>query len=81
MGYWMEDKGLLPTPAQRDYKGANGMEHMSKNAGKRSHMGQLPNAVTYQIGQRTGTQLRLEPAFALWMMGFPEDWLDLPDGE
>lgn len=25
--------------------------------------------------------LRLQPAFALWMMGFPEDWCDLKDGE
>jgi len=23
----------------------------------------------------------LQPAFALWMMGYPTDWLDLKDGE
>jgi hypothetical protein len=37
--------GLLPTPATRDYKGANGPEHMK--AGERSHMGQLPNALRF----------------------------------
>jgi hypothetical protein len=25
--------------------------------------------------------LRLQPGFALWMMGYPEDWLDLEAGE
>ena len=33
-----------PTPASRDYKGANGPDHMKK---ERPHMGQLPNAVLY----------------------------------
>ena len=32
-----------------------------------------------QIGDATG--LKLQPAFALWMMGYPTDWLDLEDGE
>ena len=30
-------------------------------------------------GKKTG--LKLQPAFALWMMGYPTDWLDLKDGE
>ena len=35
-----------PTPASRDYKGANSIEHITgKTASKRGHMGQLPNAV------------------------------------
>jgi len=34
-----------PTASARDYKGANGPEHMAK--GGRAHMGQLPNAVMY----------------------------------
>lgn len=65
---------MLPTPATRDYKGANGSAHMEKN---RPHMDQLPNAITH--GMNLG--LKLQPAFALWMMGFPEDWCDLEDGE
>ena len=31
------------------------------------------------VGTKTG--LKLQPAFALWMMGYPTDWLDLEDGE
>lgn len=31
------------------------------------------------LGMRTG--LRLQPGFALWMMGYPTDWLDLEAGE
>jgi len=66
--------GMLPTPSTRDYKGANGPEHMKKD---RQHMCQLPNAITHG----TNHGLKLHPAFALWMMGYPEDWLDLKDGE
>lgn len=29
----------------------------------------------------TNPGLKLQPAFALWMMGFPETWCDLEDGE
>jgi len=61
---------LLPTPATRDYKGANGLNHMSKD---RPHMDQLPNAITH--GMNRG--LKLQPGFVLWMCGYPEDWLDL----
>jgi hypothetical protein len=76
MGYWMEDKGLLPTPKQRDYKGGKGT-----NIERQSHdLDKVVESMS-QTGQKTGMKLRLEPAFALWMMGFPEDWLDLPDGE
>ena len=32
-----------------------------------------------KVGTNTG--LKLQPAFALWMMGYPEDWCDLKDGE
>jgi hypothetical protein len=65
---------MLPTPATRDYKGANGPGHMQKD---RPHMGQLPNAIAH--GANPG--LKLQPGFALWMMGYPEDWCDLKDGE
>jgi hypothetical protein len=70
------NKAMLPTPACRDYKGANSKEHTEKGRG---HMCQLPNVMAH--GTNTGAPLRLEPAFALWMMGYPEDWLDLEDGE
>jgi hypothetical protein len=70
----MVEKGMLPTPATRDYKGANSQEHTEKGRG---HMCQLPNAITHG----TNRGLKLQPAFVLWMCGYPEDWLDLKDGE
>jgi hypothetical protein len=68
------NQGLLPTPAQRDYKGSN-------PANPRDGLDSLieSGATKGQTGQRTG--MKLQPAFVLWMMGFPTDWLDLPDGE
>jgi len=40
-----------PTPAMRDYKGANDLEHTTEKIaeGRRGHMGQLPNAVIVQL--------------------------------
>ena len=105
--YKLRDQiAMLPTPATRDYKGANGPEHMTKD---RPHMDQLPNVIAYGIiptptgtdhksrgpnskqvgvdnlfkGENAGANrgLKLQPAFALWMMGYPEDWCDLKDGE
>lgn len=36
---------LWPTPAARDYKGANSVKHLMKPGGGRNHLGQLANAV------------------------------------
>ena len=63
---------MLPTPATRDYKGANGADHMSKD---RPHMDQLPNAITHG----TNPGLKLQPAFVEWMMGYPDKWTELID--
>jgi hypothetical protein len=60
---------MLPTTATRDYKGTNSDEHLSKDRG---HHDQLPNALKMNTG------LKLQPAFAFWMMGYPEDWTLLP---
>lgn len=97
---------MLPTPAARDYKGANSPDHLAKPNG---HHNQLPNyiamlptprrcmpsdesptswearnlkhkgiptslAVEIQRGNSLG--LKLQPAFAEWMMGYPEGWTD-----
>ena len=64
---------MLPTPAQTDYKGESQFAkynnpHRTADVIERS-----------QDGQKTG--MKLQPAFALWMMGFPPDWCDLKDGE
>jgi hypothetical protein len=66
---------MLPTPATRDYKGANGPDHMTSR--DRPHMDQLPNAIAH--GANRG--LKLQPAFVEWMMGYPEGWTDLKDSE
>ena len=64
---------MLPTPATRDYKGANGPDHMSRETGHPNHMNQLPNAIAYGPGKG----LKLQPEFVEWMMGFPEGWTEL----
>ena len=36
---------MWPTPAARDYKGANSMEHLTRESNNRNHVDQLANAV------------------------------------
>jgi hypothetical protein len=67
--------GMLPTPATRDYKGTNSMEHLMKENGNvMSHANQLPNYIKLKIG----TDSQLNPLFVAEMMGFPTDWTILP---
>jgi hypothetical protein len=69
-------KGMLPTPATRDYKGGNSMEHLTrkdKSEGN-SHQDQLPNYIKLALG----TTSQLNPLFVGEMMGFPLDWTVLP---
>jgi hypothetical protein len=63
-------QGLLPTPATRDYKGANSMEHLTRESSNRNHLDQLPNAIKLA----TGNTSQLNPLFVEEMMGFPENW-------
>jgi hypothetical protein len=68
-------KGMLPTPATRDYKGANSMEHLKgENGTVMNHIGQLPNYLKFHIGQTS----QLNPQFVAEMMGFPHNWTELP---
>lgn len=63
---------LLPTPTARDWRSEKAsQETMDRNS--------RPFSET--LGANTG--LKLQPAFALWMQNFPEDYLELPftDGE
>jgi len=64
---------LLPTPAARDYRGANSSEHLNKDRG---HHDQLPNAIA-MADSGTGTGMKLQPEFVEWMMGFPPGWTEL----
>ena len=50
---------MWPTPAARDYKGANSREHCELNGTGRKHMDQLPNAVKY-ITPRVGGEESLD---------------------
>ena len=63
-------KAMLPTPTTRDYKGANSMEHLTRESNNRNHLDQLPNAVKVV----TGKSSQLNPQFVEEMMGFPENW-------
>ena len=70
---------MWPTPAARDYKGANGYERTKKKLenGERAQMGQLPNAVMMQEGKHISGNLN--PQWVEWLMGYPEGWTDLED--
>jgi hypothetical protein len=67
----MAEKGMLPTPATRDYKGARSMEALEE-AG-RNHTNSLPDFFA-QDGQTS----QLNPRFVGEMMGFPPNWTELP---
>lgn len=75
------------TPAARDWKGANGPDHLERNVG-RMHMDQLANQVEYLFGpqapQENGAgspatsgppSQRLNPRFVEWLMGLPPRWI------
>jgi len=68
---------LWPTPATRDYKGANGFEATKVKIanGLRAHMGQLPNAIQHLEQKPIGGTLN--PDWVEWLMGWPIGWTDL----
>ena len=64
---WM---GMLPTPTQRDWKsGEASDETLNRNARP------LNEVVISQTG--SAGQMRLNPLFVAWMMGYPPGWLDV----
>jgi hypothetical protein len=64
-GFW------LPTPIARDWKDTPGM---AKQAGKRKRTDTLPRAI-YDREKSPARSGIVNPAFSLWLMGFPQDWL------
>jgi len=73
----VRDRQTWPTPATRDYKGANGFETTKKKMedGLRAHMGQLPNMVHHMENKPIGGSLN--PTWVEWLMGWPLGWTDL----
>lgn len=75
-----------PTPASRDQKGENSIEHMTNGGGRIMHIDRLPNFVMYHFSHRDQTmtdgpqslqqdptsplRLRLNPQFVDWLMGW-----------
>ena len=66
---------MWPTPAARDYKGANSYQTTKQKIadGKRAQMGQLPNAVMLE----NGGPGHLNPEWVEWLMGVPTGWTEL----
>jgi len=65
-GYW------LPTPIARDWKDTPGM---AKTAGKRIRTDTLPRKI-YHREQSPPKSGIINPAFCLWLMGFPAGWFE-----
>ena len=72
---------MWPTPAARDYRGANGYETTLDKIeqGRRAHLDQLPNAV--QVVEGKAIRGTLNPTWVEWLMGFPLGWTDLKPSE
>ena len=70
-----KDSGLLPTPTNRDWKGAVKPETLAKK-GRNADTNSLPDAIEYR-----GQHGRLNPQFVEWLMGFPVDHTELRDLE
>jgi len=65
-GYW------LPTPIARDWKDTPGM---AKQAGERKREDTLPRKI-YAREQSPARSGIVNPAFSLWLMGYPVGWLE-----
>ena len=68
---WQMSQGMLPTPRNRDYKGARSTEALE--ASGRTATNSLPDSFS-----QTGKTSQLNPLFVGEMMGFPPNWLELP---
>ena len=71
----LAEQNMWPTPAARDYKGANSLEHCEVNGTGRKHMDQLPNAVAH--GDKPEPSGALNPTWVEWLMGWPIGWTSM----
>jgi len=70
---------MWPTPAARDYKGENSLEHCEVNGTGRKHMDQLPNAVAH--GDKPEPSGALNPTWVEWLMGWPIGWTSMDNAQ
>jgi len=71
----LAEQNMWPTPAARDYKGANSLEHCEVNGTGLKHMDQLPNAVAH--GDKPEPSGALNPTWVEWLMGWPIGWTSM----
>jgi hypothetical protein len=64
---------LLPTPTARDWKDTPGM---AKQSGNRKRDDQLPRRIYVKLKSPAKCGGRLNPLFSLWLMGYPDGWLN-----
>lgn len=72
-----------PTPSARDHKDSPGMatEGVNPDGSTRDRLDQLPRVAHHsgilptQSPAETGKPAGLNPAFPLWLMGYPAEWL------
>jgi len=64
--------GMLPTPNAMDWNTARSEEALTR--AKEKHGSALQNT----LRQRAGQGSQLNPRFVAEMMGFPENWTELP---
>lgn len=71
-GFW------LPTPIARDWKDTPGMSRTGTNpdASVRKREDTLPRAIYAREGSLAGSGI-VNPQFSLWLMGFPDGWLEI----
>jgi hypothetical protein len=70
---------MLPTPKSRDWKGETQRGPAAPGDGIQNTLSAASGQTKQDRGKNRG--LKLQPGFALWMMGYPEDWCDLEGGE
>ncbi len=74
--------GFLPTPRVSDSEGGVVKNVVRSKEGRWSRENRKGVKFGVKVKDALGTTGRkLQPGFALWMMGYPENWLDLEDGE